>query len=264
MNYGAFTLGIEEEIHGNGPANAGTARSHEQRIVEHAQKVIKDKVKAEMHQAVVEVGIRYAPTSRKPGRIAAWRAAKTISADRGRAGIQHRCGRHAILSPNGKNSSSPTTQGILRWSMVNGGTPRGSNLIFRHCMYMWAWRTRRNGAPSLPTACVISCRTSSRPVPTPLSEKADNTGFESFRSQGVRQIPAPASPIISTSIEEYDNFIKLLVKTNWHRQCEKVWWDLRVHPFFNTVESAFSDVPLTPPGNHHAHSTVPVHLRKDP
>jgi carboxylate-amine ligase len=31
-------------------------QSHEQRIVQEGQKVIKDKVKAEMHQAVVEVG----------------------------------------------------------------------------------------------------------------------------------------------------------------------------------------------------------------
>ncbi len=31
-------------------------KSHEQKIVTEGQKVIKDKVKAEMHQAVVEVG----------------------------------------------------------------------------------------------------------------------------------------------------------------------------------------------------------------
>ena len=31
-------------------------KSHEQKIVQEGQKVIKDKVKAEMHQAVVEVG----------------------------------------------------------------------------------------------------------------------------------------------------------------------------------------------------------------
>ncbi|MCH5714989.1 glutamate-cysteine ligase family protein [Niabella hibiscisoli] len=31
-------------------------KSHEQRIVQEGQKTIKDKVKAEMHQAVVEVG----------------------------------------------------------------------------------------------------------------------------------------------------------------------------------------------------------------
>jgi carboxylate-amine ligase len=31
-------------------------KSHEQKIVQEGQKILKDKVKAEMHQAVVEVG----------------------------------------------------------------------------------------------------------------------------------------------------------------------------------------------------------------
>src|SRR5687768_18564123 len=50
-----FTLGIEEEYMVVDPASR-ELRSHEQKIVHEGQKVIKDKVKAEMHQAVVEVG----------------------------------------------------------------------------------------------------------------------------------------------------------------------------------------------------------------
>ena len=50
-----FTLGIEEEYMVLDPVTR-ELRSHEQAIVEQAHKVIKDQVKAEMHQAVVEVG----------------------------------------------------------------------------------------------------------------------------------------------------------------------------------------------------------------
>src|ERR687897_378298 len=50
-----FTLGIEEEYMVVDPLTR-ELRSHEQKIVNEGQKVIKDKVKAEMHQAVVEVG----------------------------------------------------------------------------------------------------------------------------------------------------------------------------------------------------------------
>src|SRR5688572_7033596 len=50
-----FTLGIEEEYMVIDPATR-ELKSHEQKIVTEGQKVIKDKVKAEMHQAVVEVG----------------------------------------------------------------------------------------------------------------------------------------------------------------------------------------------------------------
>src|SRR6476620_4206137 len=55
INYKTFTLGVEEEYMVMDPASK-ELKSHEQKIVQEGQKMIKDKVKAEMHQAVVEVG----------------------------------------------------------------------------------------------------------------------------------------------------------------------------------------------------------------
>src|ERR1700756_2295478 len=55
LNYKSFTLGVEEEYMVLDPVSY-ELRSHEQKIVHEGQKMIKDKVKAEMHQAVVEVG----------------------------------------------------------------------------------------------------------------------------------------------------------------------------------------------------------------
>jgi len=55
INYKHFTLGIEEEYMVVDPESR-ELKSHQQKIVTEGQKVIKDKVKAEMHQAVVEVG----------------------------------------------------------------------------------------------------------------------------------------------------------------------------------------------------------------
>src|SRR5215207_4817155 len=55
LNYKHFTLGVEEEYMVMDP-HSHELKSHEQKIVHEGQKVIKDKVKAEMHQAVVEVG----------------------------------------------------------------------------------------------------------------------------------------------------------------------------------------------------------------
>jgi carboxylate-amine ligase len=39
--------------------------------------------------------------------------------------------------------------------------------------------------------------------------------------------------------------VKLLIKTNCIDNAKKIWWDLRVHPFFNTVEFRICDVPMT-------------------
>ncbi len=55
INYQNFTLGIEEEYMVIDPVSR-ELKSHEQKIVIEGQKMIRDKVKAEMHQAVVEVG----------------------------------------------------------------------------------------------------------------------------------------------------------------------------------------------------------------
>src|SRR5215208_902646 len=55
LNYNLFTLGIEEEYMVIDPVTK-ELKSHEQKIVQEGQKIIKDKVKAEMHQSVVEVG----------------------------------------------------------------------------------------------------------------------------------------------------------------------------------------------------------------
>ena len=55
ISYKQFTLGVEEEYMVIDPVSR-ELKSHEQKIVEEGQKVIKEKVKAEMHQAVVEVG----------------------------------------------------------------------------------------------------------------------------------------------------------------------------------------------------------------
>src|SRR3954449_11606670 len=55
ISYKHFTLGIEEEYMVMDPTTK-ELKSHEQKIVHEGQKMIKDKVKAELHQAGVEVG----------------------------------------------------------------------------------------------------------------------------------------------------------------------------------------------------------------
>ena len=54
LSYQHFTIGVEEEYMVIDPVTR-ELKSHEQKIVHEGQKIFKDKVKAEMHQAVVEV-----------------------------------------------------------------------------------------------------------------------------------------------------------------------------------------------------------------
>jgi len=73
------------------------------------------------------------------------------------------------------------------------------------------------------------------------------TGYKSFRTKVFDKFPRTGIPETFESIEAYDNYVKLLVKTNCIDNAKKIWWDLRVHPFFNTVEFRICDVPMTVP-----------------
>jgi carboxylate-amine ligase len=71
------------------------------------------------------------------------------------------------------------------------------------------------------------------------------TGYKSYRTKVFDKFPRTGIPETFESIEAYDNFVKLLMKTNCIDNAKKIWWDLRVHPFFNTVEFRICDVPMT-------------------
>src|SRR5438046_10238104 len=71
------------------------------------------------------------------------------------------------------------------------------------------------------------------------------TGYKSYRTKVFDKFPRTGIPEAFESIEAYDNYVKLLMKTNCIDNAKKIWWDLRVHPFFNTVEFRICDVPLT-------------------
>jgi len=74
-----------------------------------------------------------------------------------------------------------------------------------------------------------------------------NTGYKSFRTKVFDKFPRTGIPDFFESIEAYENYVKLLVKTNCIDNAKKIWWDLRVHPFFNTVEFRICDIPMTVP-----------------
>jgi glutamate---cysteine ligase / carboxylate-amine ligase len=71
------------------------------------------------------------------------------------------------------------------------------------------------------------------------------TGYKSFRSKVFDKFPRTGLPENFDNIESYDRFVNLLIKTGCIDNAKKIWWDLRVHPFFNTVEFRICDVPMT-------------------
>lgn len=239
ISYKHFTLGIEEEYMVVDPETR-ELKSHEQRIVQEGEKVIKDKVKAEMHQAVVEVG-----TDICNGIDEAFMDVATL-----------------------RNTISKIAGDLGLWVGASGTHPFSHwerQLITDHVRYSDIVRELQEAARSnLIFGLHVHVGMESREMAIHIANSARYflphvyalstnspfwegriTGYKSFRTKVFDKFPRTGIPDFFDSIETYDNYIKLLVKTNCIDNAKKIWWDLRVHPFFNTVEFRICDVPLT-------------------
>ncbi len=246
INYKNFTLGIEEEYMVVDPETK-ELKSHNQKIVTEGHKVIKDKVKAEMHQAVVEVGTDICQNIDEAfNDVSVLR--KTISGIAGDLGLWVAAsGTH----PFSHWESQLITDHIRYNEIVNELQEAArSNLIFGlHVHVGMETREMANHIANstryfLPHIFALSTN-------SPFWE-GRSTGYKSFRTKVFDKFPRTGIPETFDSIEAYDKYIKLLVKTNCIDNAKKIWWDLRVHPFFNTVEFRICDVPMT------VHETIAI------
>jgi len=239
LSYKHFTLGVEEEYMVLDPQTR-ELKSHEQKIVTEGHKILKDKVKAEMHQAVVEVGtdicqdideaIKDVSTLRHTisniaGDLGLWVAAS---------------GTH----PFSHWQSQLITDHVRYNQIVNELQEAArSNLIFGLHVHVgmedrkMAVHIANSARYFLPHVYALSTN-------SPFWE-ARKTGYKSFRTKVFDKFPRTGIPDFFESIEAYDNYVNLLIKTNCIDNAKKIWWDLRVHPFFNTVEFRICDVPMT-------------------
>ncbi len=239
INYKHFTLGIEEEYMVVDPQTR-ELKSHEQKIVTEGHKILKDKVKAEMHQAVVEVGT-------------------DICQD-----IEEALNDVSIL----RNTISQIAESLGFWMGASGTHPFShweSQLITDHVRYSQIVNELQEAARSnLIFGLHVHVGMEDRKMAIHIANSARYflphvyalstnspfwegrlTGYKSFRTKVFDKFPRTGIPDYFESIEAYDNYVNLLIKTNCIDNAKKIWWDLRVHPFFNTVEFRICDVPMT-------------------
>lgn len=239
LSFRHFTLGVEEEYMVIDPTSRELI-SHDQKIVTEGHKILKDKVKAEMHQAVVEVGTDVCANVDEAFRdIATLRG--TISEIASNLGFWvAAAGTHPFSHWN----HQLITDNIRYHQIVNELQDAArSNLIFGLHVHVgmedrkMAIHIANSARYFLPHVYALSTN-------SPFWEGRD-TGYKSYRTKVFDKFPRTGIPDYFESIEAYDNYVNLLIKTNCIDNAKKIWWDLRVHPFFNTVEFRICDVPLT-------------------
>jgi carboxylate-amine ligase len=72
-----------------------------------------------------------------------------------------------------------------------------------------------------------------------------NTGYKSYRTKVFDKFPRTGLPEYFDSVAAYDNYLDTLVKTNCIDNPKKIWWDLRLHPFYPTIEFRICDMQLS-------------------
>ena len=71
--------------------------------------------------------------------------------------------------------------------------------------------------------------------------QGNNTGFKSFRSIIFEDLPRTGVPETFSSYQEYSRYVKTLVKSNSIEDPSKIWWDIRPHSEYPTLEFRMCD-----------------------
>jgi carboxylate-amine ligase len=70
------------------------------------------------------------------------------------------------------------------------------------------------------------------------------TGLKSYRCKVFDKFPRTNIPDYFPSWGEYETFVNLLIQTNCIDNAKKIWWDIRPHPNFPTLEFRVCDLPM--------------------
>jgi glutamate---cysteine ligase / carboxylate-amine ligase len=230
-----FTLGIEEEFAIIDPETR-ELRSHIQEILEGSKVVLKEQIKPEMHQSVVELGtevcdsIEHARTH-----VIELRSKLADLADK--AGLKiASVGTH----PFSHWRDQLITEGERYREIVKDMQQLArANLIFGLHVHVGipdrdvAIHVMNQARYFLPHIYALS-------VNSPFWVGQD-TGLKGYRLKVFERFPRTGIPDAFESLSEYEDYCKLLVKTGCVDNAKKIWWDIRLHPFFDTLEVRVCD-----------------------
>src|SRR6202453_97560 len=235
----SFTIGIEEEYQTIDPETRDL-RSHIQaELLAKGQLILQERVKPEMHQSVVEVGTGICKNIKE-----AKAEVKMLRRDIIR-----------LAKENGLRLASVATHPFSDWRtqeinpddrykniVEDMQLVAQANLIFGLHVHIGiedretAIHMMNHARYFLPHLLALSTNS-----PFWLGM---NTGLKSYRCKVFDKFPRTNIPDYFPSWGEYENFIKLLIKTNCIDNAKKIWWDMRPHPFFNTIEFRVCDIPM--------------------
>lgn len=231
-----FTIGIEEEFQIIDPGTR-ELRSRVNEMLEEGRMILGEQIKPEMHQSMVEVGTGICANV-KEARADVIRLRRTIAELAGRKGL-------AIVAASTHPFSHWADQRITeheRYEALIQEMQQHARALLIFGMHVHVGVADKEAAIAVMNAArymiphVLALSTSS---PFWLGI---NTGMKSYRSEVFKMFPRTGVPEYFGSWSEFDNYVNLLIKTGCIDNGKKIWWDVRPHPFFPTLEFRVCDI----------------------
>ncbi|MBO9615037.1 MAG: carboxylate-amine ligase [Dyadobacter sp.] len=233
-----FTLGIEEEFQTIDPVTRNL-RSHMSKLVEDGKITLKERVKAEMHQAVVEVGTNICHNIQEAREEVTYLRKMILDLAEKQDLRVAAAGTHPFADWVDQLITDDPRYDQIIDEMRD--VARG-NLIFGLHVHVGI-ESRNEGIQIMNAVRYFLPHIYALSTNSPFW-CGRNTGFKSYRSKVFDKFPRTGIPDFFSSAAEYDEYVALLIKTNCIDNGKKIWWDIRVHPFFNTIEFRMCDVPM--------------------
>ena len=235
-----FTIGVEEEFQIVDP-ETWELRSHVSELLASSAATFGDQIKRELHQSIVEVGTKICANVDEL-------ATEVIRSRRGLADAAERVGLRVAaagthpfsswidqrLSPGERYENIVDELQLLARSLLIFGL-HVHVAVPDQSLTIELMNEARYFLPHL-----LALSTSS-----PFWMGHD-TGLKSYRTAVFRRFPRTGIPDRFESWSEYQEYITLLVELNCLDNARKIWWDIRPHPTFGTLEFRICDVPTAP------------------
>jgi carboxylate-amine ligase len=235
----SLTVGIEEEYMTIDPVTRDL-RSHIQaEMIEKGKILLREHVKPELHQSVVEVGTRVCHSVKE--------AKQEL--------VNLRSHMIGLAKENGLRLAAAATHPFADWRaqeiypderykviVEDMQLVARANLIFG--LHVHIGIEDHEAAIHLMNAAryflphILALSTNS-PFWVGM-----NTGLKSYRCKVFDKFPRTNIPDYFPSWGEYESFINLLIRTHCIDNAKKIWWDIRPHPFFHTLEFRVCDLPM--------------------
>jgi glutamate---cysteine ligase / carboxylate-amine ligase len=236
----AFTIGVEEEFQIVDP-DTWALRSHVSELLTASAPALGDQIKRELHQSIVEVGTKIcANVDELEDEVCRIRRELSHIAE----GVGLRIAA-AGTHPFSSWKDQVISPGARYESIVEELQQLARSLLIFGLHIHVAAPDRTSTIELLNEARYFLPHLLALSTSSPFWQGRD-TGLKSYRTMVFRRFPRSGIPDQFDSWSDYEDYVNTLVELHCIDNGKKVWWDLRPHPTFGTLEFRICDVPTSP------------------